>query len=110
METSGQRPGKKRGIRAFMLHGLFILLSALPFLLIASCDPTNIRNVSSEELKKMIDGGQKFILVDTRSDLEYRQGTIQGAINIPQEKFAAIEESLPRDKDAPLIFFCRGYG
>jgi predicted sulfurtransferase len=88
----------------------FLLLLLVMSLAIASCDPTGIRNITSEELKKMIDGGERFLLVDTRSDFEFRRGTIQGAINIPQEKFDVIEGLLPKNKDVLIVFFCRGYG
>jgi hypothetical protein len=109
--TTGKVVGgttKRRGIYA--LRRVLAVIILLPLVFLASCDPTDIRNITSEELKKMIDGGEKFVLVDTRSDFEYRRGTIQGAINIPQEKFETIERYLPQDKDLPIIFFCRGYG
>jgi hypothetical protein len=101
--------------RGTQAKGLLFCLSflglLLPFLFLASCDSGGgIRDLKAEEVKKMIDSGMAFVLVDTRSEPEYLRGRLPGSINIPQEKFDVIELFLPKDKDKPLVFFCRGYG
>lgn len=46
-----------------------------------------------------------FILVDVRSPEEFKDGHIQGAINIP---FDEILDNLDKlDKDSPTILYCR---
>jgi rhodanese-related sulfurtransferase len=66
--------------------------------------------VSTAEVKKMMDEYINFVLVDTREEDEYAEGHIKGAINVPPEKLQFIRGLLPRNKSIPIIFYCRGYG
>ncbi len=66
------------------------------------------KDVTSDELKKMIDGKEKMVLVDARSERDYERGHIPTAISLPPDKFSVIQQSLPGDKDVPLIFYCTG--
>jgi rhodanese-related sulfurtransferase len=77
---------------------------------------TGVKNVSAEEVKKLIDSGVPVI--DTRVAAEYAEKTIKGAISVPYKeksaKDAAFDPSqdqfdlskLPGNKGAPLVFFC----
>lgn len=67
-----------------------------------------VRNLTLDQLKKMVDSGAAFTLVDTRTEYEYRKGRIPGAISIPPEKFDVIGSLLPGDKSAHIVFYCRG--
>jgi rhodanese-related sulfurtransferase len=83
----------------------------LSFLLLFSyASAVNFRNLGADELKKMLDGGQKVTVVDARTTLEYSQGHIPKAINIPPEKLKIIAGKLPKNKTGPLVFYCRGVG
>jgi hypothetical protein len=109
-KTVGCRRPVERCVRG-LATGVLLLLLLLPLLFLAACDSSgDIPDLKADEVKKMIDGGVAFVLVDTRSEPEYLRGHLPGSINIPQEKFDVIELFLPRDKDKPLVFFCRGYG
>ncbi len=66
------------------------------------------KEVTSDELKKMIDGKEQMVLVDARSEQDYKQGHIPTAISVPPDKFSVIQQFLPGDKDIPLIFYCTG--
>ncbi|HWR57975.1 MAG TPA: rhodanese-like domain-containing protein [Thermodesulfovibrionales bacterium] len=68
------------------------------------------KNVTTDELKKMIDGKEKMVLVDARGEWDYKNGHIPTAINIPPDKNAVIQEYLPSDKEVLLIFYCLGGG
>ncbi len=62
--------------------------------------------LSPEEAKNMIDT-EDVIILDVRTEEEFRQGHIEGAILIPDydlDKLAA--EKLP-DKDATILIYCR---
>ncbi len=54
---------------------------------------------------------EKSILLDTRTETEFKLGTIKGAINIPLDELRDRLEELPRDKE--ILIFCqvglRGY-
>lgn len=67
-------------------------------------------DLSAEELKKMMDGSSGVVVVDTRTKVEYARGRIPRSLFVPEEKFFALELVLPKAKDTPLVFYCRGFG
>jgi len=69
----------------------------------------NIPNLTVDEVKKQIDQPGKVLLVDTRTEEEYRQAHILTAVNIPPSQFTSIGKHLPQDKSLPIIFYCRGF-
>jgi rhodanese-related sulfurtransferase len=86
-------------------------LLLLVFLMItASCGPANAKDVNAEELTKMMSENTRLLVVDTRTEFEYQLGHIPKAINISQEKFYMLETLLPKEKDTPIVFYCRGSG
>ena len=87
-----------------------MLLLALLMLAFQACDPTGINNLNADELKKLINSGEKLLIVDTRSEYEYTQGHIPKAILISQEKVSIAYRFLPDNKDIILVFYCRGAG
>jgi rhodanese-related sulfurtransferase len=65
--------------------------------------------ISTAELKKLVDGGINFFLVDSRTAEEYAEGHIPGAVNIPPERDTFFP-GLPKNKYIRMVFYCRGYG
>ncbi len=64
------------------------------------------KSLTPEEAKEMM-GNEDVIVVDVRTEEEFRQGHIEGAILIPDydlDKLAA--EKLP-DKEATILLYCR---
>ncbi len=65
--------------------------------------------ISSPELKAMIDRSEPApVIIDSRSQSQFDQTRIKGAINIP---LAEMEQNpaLPKaPKDAQLVFYCSG--
>lgn len=62
--------------------------------------------LTPEEAKEMIDTNDVIIL-DVRTEDEFRQGHIKGAMLIPDyELYEVAEEKLP-DKDATILIYCR---
>lgn len=63
-----------------------------------------IREVSREEARKMVEGGAQ--LVDVRADHEWEAGRISGATHLPLPQ---LPERLGEiDKDRPVVVYCRG--
>jgi rhodanese-related sulfurtransferase len=85
-------------------------LSIIILLVAASCGPANANDVNAEELKKMMSENTRLLVVDTRTEYEYKLGHIPKAINISQDKFYMLETLLPSEKDTPIVFYCRGVG
>lgn len=65
------------------------------------------RDITIEELKRKISQGA--ILVDVRSNQEYIEGHIQGAINIPDFEISnRIQREMPK-KNQLIVLYCQ-YG
>ena len=64
-------------------------------------------DVTIEELKRKVVQGA--ILIDVRSNQEYREGHLQGAINIPDfEIINRVEREIPKKRQV-IILYCQ-YG
>jgi rhodanese-related sulfurtransferase len=70
----------------------------------------SFKNITADELKAMLDKKTNLVLVDARSGLEYSQGHIPLAVNIPSEKVGLISTFLPKNKKTLIVFYCRGVG
>ncbi len=89
---------------------LFIIVPCLCVLLAGCFFSSGIPNIDIKELNKLMEKEGRLLVVDNRSALEYASGHIPGAIHIPQEEFFRIASFLPKEKDTPVVFYCRGYG
>lgn len=65
--------------------------------------------IAGEELKKMIDDGAHFVLIDTRYDGPYWAGHIKNAVNLPSESVDSqtLDQIVP-DMNTKLVFYCEG--
>lgn len=91
-----------RTISLFLL-GLLMLVSS-------AAAAETFKTVTADELKKMIDSGKQITVVDTRTEEEFRQGHLPKAVNIPPEKVNNIGALLPKVRNRPVVFYCRGVG
>lgn len=64
--------------------------------------------VSVAHIKKLMAEKGDFALIDARPERAFGQGTIPGAINVPDTKFDKESAKLPANKETTLIFFCGG--
>ena len=69
----------------------------------------NFPDLTADDLIKSIVQSEKLLVVDSRTEEEYKQGHIPNAVNIPPSQFKSIGNHLPQDKSLPIIFYCRGY-
>lgn len=65
---------------------------------------TDVREVSREEAKKLIEDGAQ--LVDVRAEHEWEAGRIEGATHLPLAELA--ERTGEIDRDRPVVLYCRG--
>lgn len=64
-------------------------------------------NITAEEAKKIMDTESEYVILDVRTEEEFAQGHIPGAILIPDYEIREeAENSLP-DKDALILVYCR---
>jgi sulfur-carrier protein adenylyltransferase/sulfurtransferase len=67
----------------------------------------DIREVSIDDVKRMLESGQKFKLIDVRETDEYGGGRLPGAISVPRGFLEMrIEDKAKRDE--PLVLYCAG--
>ena len=67
-----------------------------------------IKEIDYREIKKRLDAGEKFILIDTREDNEWARGHVPGAIHLGKGVIERdIEKTVP-DHNAPLVLYCGG--
>jgi rhodanese-related sulfurtransferase len=87
-----------------------LLLLAILSLTAATVSYAQYPIVTAEDVKAWQEGKRKAAIIDARLPEEYRDAHIPGAINIPAERMQVEKARLPRDKSAPIIFYCRGQG
>ena len=65
------------------------------------------QKISTEEAKTIMDGDKPFILVDVRTEDEYKMIRITGAVLIPVNEIASRAEKELPDRNAVLLLYCR---
>ena len=91
-----------------MLRARVVLFTACFLFLLSSIVMAQTPIINAEQVKSWLEGKQKVLLIDTRTSEEYQQSHIPGAINIMPENIQSPSAKLPKDKKAPIIFYCRG--
>jgi hypothetical protein len=60
--------------------------------------PANVSLISVDDLAKDIQAGKKPLIIDVRTDEEYREVHILGALSAPLTEFDAYLQSIPKDR------------
>ena len=88
---------------------LMLLTLALPFGCVGCSDggSASYDQISGAEAKALMDNERDYIIIDARTQSEYDQGHIPGAIMIPEYEIAdRAEKELP-DKNQLILVYCR---
>ena len=73
----------------------------------ATTSALGYEQITQVEAKAIMDSGVEHIIIDARTQEEFAQGHIEGAIMIPEYEIAdRAEQELP-DKDALILVYCR---
>ena len=90
---------------------VFLLLAVM---MLAACgqDKENDQgavymNITAEEAKQIMDSEEGYIILDVRTQEEYDEGHIPGAIVISHEEIAEKAEEVLTDKDQLILVYCR---
>ena len=67
-----------------------------------------IREIGPDELQKMQQAKEDFILVDVREREEIAKGTIPGAVAMPRGILEPNMEQITTDKDKKIVLYCGG--
>ena len=94
-----------------MKKRIFLLLAVL-FLTACGQDNENGQgavyvNITAVEAKQIMDSEKGYIILDVRTQEEYDQGHIPGAIVISHEEITEKAEEVLTDKDKLILVYCR---
>ena len=64
-------------------------------------------NISAQEAKEIIDSREGYVILDVRTQEEFDQGHIPGAILIPDYEIEARVQKELTDKDQLILVYCR---
>jgi UPF0176 protein len=75
-------------------------------------DQRSAPRIDGETLKRWIDEGRDFVLLDTRNRFEFEQGTFDGAVELGLTEFrsfpSAVAARLDEWQDLTIVTFCTG--
>ena len=90
---------------------LFLLLAVM---LLTACGQAKendweaaYMNITAEEARQIMDSEEGYVILDARTQEEYDQGHIPGAIVISHEEIAEKAEEVLTDKDQLILVYCR---
>lgn len=96
---------------SFAVRHLLSLLLLLPVMLLTGCSASEpaqtYRQVSTEEAIALMETETDYILLDVRTQAEYEERHIPGAVCIPNETIGT--QTIPElpDKDQLILIYCR---
>lgn len=91
---------------------MFLLFLAVMLLTACGQDRENIQeavyvNITAEQAKEIMDSQEGYIILDTRTQEEYDEGHIPGAIVISHDEIKQKAESVLTDKNQLILVYCR---
>ena len=90
-----------------------LILFLLTAMLLTGCGQTNqaqeavYMNITAEEAKQIMDSEAGYIILDTRTQAEYDEGHIPGAIVISHDEITEKAEEVLTDKNQLILVYCR---
>ena len=78
------------------------------FLKLVADSKTRIRETDIREVKRRLDAGDKFYLVDVREESEWARGRLPGALHLSKGVIERDIEKVIPDKSAPIVLYCGG--
>jgi rhodanese-related sulfurtransferase len=78
------------------------------FLKIVDDARARIQETNVDEVKRKLDGGEKFVLVDVREESEFAKDHLPGAIHLGKGVIERDVEARVPDLNTPLVLYCGG--
>ena len=91
---------------------LVVLLLAMLVLTACGQDKENMQeavyvNITAAEAKEIMDTQEGYVILDARTQEEYDEGHIPGAILIPYDEILEKAEDVLTDKNQLILVYCR---
>jgi len=78
------------------------------FLTLVNDAKKRVTETNVADVKRRLDGGEKFVLIDVREESEWGRGQLPGAIHLGKGVIERdIEQRVP-DQSAKLVLYCGG--
>ena len=95
-----------------MKKGLIWVFAALMLLTACGQNKENAQgagyvNITAEQAKEIMDTQEGYIILDTRTQEEYDESHIPGAILIPYDEVTEKAEGVLTNKDQLILVYCR---
>jgi rhodanese-related sulfurtransferase len=91
-----------------LISGVFLMAHSPQFLKLVNDAKARVKETNVADVKRRIDSGENFTLVDVREDNEWVQRHVPGAIHLGRGIIERdIEARIPQT-DAKLILYCGG--
>ena len=72
-----------------------------------SKNDVSYQHITADEAKALMDSEEGYIILDVRTDVEFAEGHIPGAILIPDYEIKKRAEEILTDKDQLILVYCR---
>lgn len=90
------------------------MMFLLAVLLLTGCsaekgekDVAGYEMITAQQAKEITDTQEGYVILDTRTQEEYEQGHIPGAVLIPYDEILEKAEKVLPDKDQLILVYCR---
>ena len=67
----------------------------------------SVNTINAETAMEMMASGDEYTLVDVRTQAEYDEGYIEGALLLPLDQLETLSEEQLTDKEATILVYCR---
>lgn len=101
---------RKNRKRCGVAHALLFVVGMLCWTATLSCVVTGTREVATVSQQELLDrmaAGNAPLILDVRSEREYKAGHLRGAVHIPHDELQGRVAELAAHKDQEIIVYCR---
>lgn len=88
------------------LKRIVIAVSAFAVMLLTACSENYNSSITPAELNEIILSDDTPIIIDVRSETEFAEGHIPGAINIPFNQIDNVVDDVNDDKEEAVYVYC----
>lgn len=86
---------------------LVVLTLTLAFASCGKSEEVSYSQVDAAKAKQFMETEQNYVILDVRTDSEFSEGHIPGAMLIPDYEIEEKAESMLKDKDQLILVYCR---